>query len=118
MEDFKSETDHLQSTIETIESGIEKESMTGASPKITSWIKTLQGHRGFTPIVHDLEKLKEAIAGKDSNKVYTLLEKLGNETIAAAEKAEGKDTTLVKKLGKTLLNVSKLAKKVAGEAAN
>lgn len=117
MEEIKSETEHLQSTIDVIETGIEKESTTGATPKINSWIKTLQEYKGFTTIVHDLEKLKEAIAAKDSKHIYTLLEKLGNETIAKSEKAEGKDSALIKKLGKSLLNVSKLAKKLAGAEA-
>ena len=105
MQDFKDESEHLQSTIDVIENGIEKESTTGALPKITSWIKTLEGHRGFTPIVHDLEKLKDAIGAKDSSKIFSLLEKLGNETIAAADKAEGKDTDLIKTLGKSLMTI-------------
>ncbi|WP_342644771.1 hypothetical protein [Mucilaginibacter sp. CSA2-8R] len=115
MAEEKSELEHVEKTTEALENSIEKESQTGSTTSINSWIKTLEGKRGYAPIVHNLEKLKEAIADKDGKKVYTLLEKLGEETVAAAEKAEGKDGAAVKKLGQTLLKGAKLVKKLVGE---
>ncbi len=115
MAEEKSELEHLEKTTEALENSIEKESQTGSTSGINSWIKTLEGKRGFAPIVHNLEKLKEAIADKDGKKVYTLLEKLGEATVEAAEKAEGKESAAVKKLGQTLLKGAKLVKKLVGE---
>lgn len=117
MAENKTEAEHLEKTIDALETSIEKESATGSSTGITSWIKTLTEKKGYQTIVHDLEKLKEAVADKDGKKIYTLLEKLGNETVTAAEKAEGKESASIKKLGKTLLKGSKLVKKLAGEEA-
>lgn len=113
----KTEKEHLEKTIEAVEHSIENESGTGSTTHINSWIKTLNEHKGYKTIVHDLEKLKEAIGGKDGKKVYTLLEKLGEETVAAAEKAEGTEAATVKKLGKALLKGAKLVKKLVGEEA-
>lgn len=115
MSEVKSEAEHLEKTIDALENSIEKESATGSSTAITSWIKTLSDHKGYQTIVHDLEKLKAAIADKDGKKVYTLLEKLGNETVKAAEKAEGKESASIKKLGKTLLKGSKFIEKLVGK---
>ena len=115
MAEEKSELEHVEKTTEALENSIEKESQTGSVAGISGWIKTLEGKRGFAPIVHNLEKLKEAIADKDGKKVYTLLEKLGEETVAAAEKAEGTEAKAVKKLGQTLLKGAKLVKKLVGE---
>jgi len=116
MNDQQSELEHVEKTIELVETGIEKESKTGAAPNITSWIKLLKDRRGFAPILHDLEKLKEAMADKDNKKICSLLEKLGNATVEAAEKAENtKDSASIKKLGKGLLKVSKLAGKLTTE---
>lgn len=115
MSETKSEAEHLEKTIDALENSIEKETATGSSASITSWIKTLNEQTGFKTIAHDLEKLKEAIADKDGKKIYTLLEKLGDETVKAAEKAEGKENASIKKLGKSLLKGAKLVKKLAGE---
>lgn len=115
MSEVHAEAEHLEKTLAALENSIEKESATGSSTSITSWIKTLTDHKGFQTIVHDLEKLKAAIADKDGKKIYTLLEKLGEETVKAAEKAEGKESASIKKLGKTLLSGAKLVKKLAGE---
>ena len=67
--------------------------------------------------MNDLEKWKNAIADKDGKKIATLLEKLGDETVKAADKAEGKESASIKKLGKTLLKGSKLVTKLSGEEA-
>lgn len=116
MNDQQSELEHVEKTIGLVETGIEKESKTGAAPNITSWIKLLKDRRGFAPILHDLEKLKEAMADKDNKKICSLLEKLGNATVEAAEKAENtKDSASIKKLGKGLLKVSKLTGKLTTE---
>jgi len=112
MAENKSEAEHLEKTIDALENSIEKESATGSTTSITSWIKTLSEHRGYMPIVHNLEKLKEAVADKDGKKIYTLLEKLGDATVEAAEKAEGKENAAIKKLGKTLLKGSAFVKKL------
>ena len=117
MSETTSELPHIEKTIEALENSIEKESQTGSTTSINSWIKTLSDHTGYKTIVNDLEKLKEAIADKDGKKVYTLLEKLGNETVKAAEKADGKENVGIKKLGKTLLKGSKLIEKLVGKDA-
>lgn len=117
MSEQKSEAEHIDKTIEALENSIEKETATGSSTSITSWIKTLNEHTGFKTIAHDLEKLKEAIADKDGKKIYTLLEKLGEETTKAADKAEGKESASIKKLGKSLIKGAKLVKKLVGEEA-
>ncbi len=114
MSEKESEVQHLDKTIEALENSIEKESATGSSTAITSWIKTLSDQKGFKTIVTDLEKLKEAIADKDGKEICKLLEKLGNETVKAAEKAEGGESTKIKKLGNTLLSGSKMLKKLVG----
>ncbi|QJD95484.1 hypothetical protein HH214_06145 [Mucilaginibacter robiniae] len=115
MAEEKTEAEHLEKTIDAIEHSIENESATGSTTQISTWIKTLSGRRGFAPIVHDLEKLKEAVDHKDGHKIYTLLEKLGEATVEAAEKAEGKEAAAVKKLGKALQKGAKLVKKLVGE---
>ncbi|MFD1257435.1 hypothetical protein ACFQ3S_11560 [Mucilaginibacter terrae] len=115
MSEEKSEAQHLEKTIDALENSIENETATGSSTGINSWIKTLSDHTGFKTIVNDLEKLKEAIADKDGKKIYTLLEKLGDETVKAAEKADGKESASIKKLGKTLLKGSKLIEKLVGK---
>jgi hypothetical protein len=115
MSNEKSEKEHLENTIEVLENSIEKESKTGASPKITSWIKTLNGMDGFKTIVSDLEKLQTAIADKDGNKVATLMEKLGEATVAKAEKSDDKDSASIKKLGKGLIKVAKFIGKSSKE---
>ncbi|RYE21823.1 MAG: hypothetical protein EOP42_25330 [Sphingobacteriaceae bacterium] len=117
MAEQKSEAEHIEKTIDALENSIEKETATGSSTSITSWIKTLNEHTGFKTIANDLEKLKEAIADKDGKKIYTLLEKLGEETVKAADKAEGKESTSIKKLGKSLTKGAKLVKKLVGEEA-
>lgn len=117
MTENKTELEHLEKTIDALETSIEKESETGLSTGINSWIKTLNEKKGFQTIAHDLEKLKDAVAAKEGKKIYTLLEKLGDETVTAAEKAEGKESASIKKLGKTLLKGSKLVKKLVGEEA-
>ncbi|UKT63949.1 hypothetical protein [Pedobacter mucosus] len=111
----KSEQEHLDETIEVLETSIEKESKTGASPKINSWIKTLNEKEGFKTIVNDLEKLKEAIADKDGKKIYTLLEKLGEATVSKAEKAKTGESASIKKLGQALIKGSAFVKKLVGE---
>jgi len=115
MSETNSEEQHIEKTIDALENSIEKESQTGSTASINSWIKTLTDRPGYKTIAHDLEKLKEAIADKDGKKVYTLLEKLGNETVKAAEKAEGKENAAIKKLGKTLLKGSKFIEKLVGK---
>ncbi|WP_294244292.1 hypothetical protein [uncultured Chryseobacterium sp.] len=118
MSEQHAEIEHIEKTIELVETGIENESKTGASPNINSWIKILKDRRGFAPILHDLEKLKDAMADKDSKKICSLLEKLGNATVEAADKAENtKDSASIKKLGKGLLKISKLAEKLTTEKA-
>ncbi len=115
MSEIKSELEHVEKTVDALENSIEKESQTGSTASINSWIKTLSDRPGYKTIANDLEKLKEAIADKDGKKVYTLLEKLGDATVKAAEKAEGKESAAIKKLGKTLLKGSKFIEKLVGK---
>jgi hypothetical protein len=110
----KSQTEHLDSTIEILEEHVKKESTTGVSATITAWIKTLQSHNELKPIAGDLEKLKEAISAKDGKKIVDLLTALGKETTKAAEQAEEPEAKKIGQLGKALSaaakGVSKLVK--------
>jgi hypothetical protein len=104
---------HLDSTIEAIDEHVKKESPTGVTSSISSWIKTLGSHEEFKDIASDLEDLKTALSDKDGQKIAELLAKLGEATTAAAEKAEGKEGSKVKKLGKALTMASKAVAKLA-----
>jgi hypothetical protein len=103
---------NLEKTIEQVEDSIEKKSTTGASTSISSWIKTLSGNEDLKPIADDLEKLKEAISEKDGATIVELLDKIGQETVEAADKAEDDSGKNIKKLGKALVAASKAVKKL------
>jgi hypothetical protein len=103
---------NLEKTIEQVEDSIEKKTTTGASTSITSWIKTLSENKDLKPIADDLEKLKEAISEKDGATIIELLDKIGQETIEAADKAEDDSGKNIKKLGKALVAASKAVKKL------
>ena len=115
MLEIKSEVENVEKTIDALEHSIEKETATGSSSYIASWIKTLHEHKEFKAIADDLEKLKDAVADKDGKMIYTLLQKLGDATVEAAEKAEGKEGESIKKLGKALLKGSKFVEKLVGK---
>lgn len=104
---------HIDSTIETIEEHVKKESLTGIPTSIGSWIKTLNEHKELTGIAGNLEKLKEAIAAKDGKKIVTLMTTLGEETTKAAENAEGNQAKSIHQLGKVLSTAAKAISKFA-----
>ena len=104
---------HIDSTIEALETHVEKKSATGVTSAISTWIKTLGSHEEFKDIATDLEDLKTALSDKDGEKISELLAKLGEATTDAAEKAEGKEGTKVKKLGKALTMASKAVAKLS-----
>jgi hypothetical protein len=110
----KSEAERLDSTLSLLETNVEKQVTSGAPVKISGWIRSLENRKGFKGITGDLEKLKKVITEKDNPRIIALLEKLGDATIAAAEKAANDDTPMVKKLGKALLKTSKVIKTLVG----
>ena len=114
MSDNQKEIELLDKTVEGLESSLEKGTMTGASTSVTSWINRLKDEKGFKTISDDLEKLKEAISNKDGKEICVLLDKLGEATVKAAEKVEGKESTAVKKLGNSLISGSKKLKQLVG----
>ena len=98
---------HIDSTIETLETHVEKESTTGVTSTINSWIKTLSEHKELKGIATDLEKLQDALAKKDGKSITSLLTKLGDETTKAGENAEEGDAKKIKMLGKALTTAAK-----------
>lgn len=104
---------HIDSTIESIEEQVKKESLTGTSNSIGTWMKTLSEHKELKGIAGDLEKLKTAISDKDGKKIVDLMNKLGEETTKAAEQAEGDASKSIKQLGKTLSSAAKAISKIA-----
>jgi uncharacterized membrane protein YvbJ len=104
---------HLNETIEMIEKDVEKKSITGASGAITKWITTLTKYDELKPISTKLEKLKEAIADKDGEKIAELMTSLGEVTTKAAEEAKGDDAKKIKMLGKCLVTAAKAISKFA-----
>lgn len=104
---------HLDSTIKVIEEHVEKGSTSGISATINAWIKALESHYGLKGIATDLEKLKEAIAAKDTKKATDLMTKLGAATVEAAEGANEQEAVTIKKLGKTLTAAAKALAKFA-----
>jgi len=103
---------HLESTVEAIEEHVEKKATTGVTATISSWIKTLDSHDDLKPIAKDLENLKKALADKDGAKIVDLMTKLGEATTEAAESAEGKEATKIKRLGKALTVAAKAIAKL------
>jgi hypothetical protein len=98
----KSQSQHLDSTIESLEKEVDNETTRGAQTSITSWIKTLSEHEELKGIADDLQSLKEAISAGEGKKIVELMTKLGKETTAAAGKAEGAEADKIKKLGSVL----------------
>ena len=103
----KSYDAQIDSTVETIQTHVEKKSGTGLSSTINTWIDVLEDHKEFKTVASNLKKLKEAIDDKDTKKAVTLLETLGEQTTEAASNAEGKESTKIKQLGKALTSASK-----------
>jgi len=103
----------FDSTVKFIEDHVEKKSPTGLKTIINTWIYTLEQHKGFKTISNNLTKLQEALESKDSEKIISLLEKLGEQTTDAASKAEGSEATKIKYLGKALTSASKTIAKFA-----
>ncbi|MCY7291322.1 MAG: hypothetical protein LH615_03985 [Ferruginibacter sp.] len=97
----------IDSTIEKIESHVEKGTPTGVKTVIGTWVKKLSEHEDLSAIGADLEKLQDALEAKDGKKIISLLTSLGEDTTAAAEKAEGKESTKIKALGKALSAAAK-----------
>jgi len=112
----KTQTSHskqLDATIERVEEHVKKESLTGISVSISSWITTLSEYKELEGIASDLEKLKEAISEKDGASIVKLMTKLGEDTTKAAEGAEDGESQKIKMLGKTLSTAAKAISKFA-----
>jgi uncharacterized protein YukE len=97
----------IDSTVKTIEDHVEKKSTSGVAGAINKWIDVLEDHKGLKTIASNLNKLKEAVESKDSEKIVSLLETLGEQTTKAADEAEGAEATKIKHLGKALTTASK-----------
>ena len=109
----ESNVTEIDSTIEKIESHVEKGTPTGVKTVIGGWIKKVSEHKELSKIGGDLEKLQDALEAKDGKKIISLLSSLGEATTDAAEKADGKDATKIKALGKALTTASKTLAKLA-----
>lgn len=105
-------TAHLTSTIKLLEKHVKDQSTTGVANSLGSWIETLKQHKELKGIADDLESLKTAISDKNGQKIASLMEKLGHETVKAAEGAEGAEATKISALGKALLTSSKALSKL------
>ena len=103
----------IDSTIEKIESHVEKGTPSGVKTVISTWIKKVSEVEELSGIGNDLEKLQDALEAKDGKKIIDLLTSLGADTTAAAEKAEGKDGTKIKALGKALTTAAKALGKIS-----
>ncbi|MBC7868417.1 MAG: hypothetical protein H7X88_12850 [Gloeobacteraceae cyanobacterium ES-bin-316] len=108
-----SHSKHLESTIDSIEEHVKKETVTGVSVSISTWIKTLGEYKELKGIASDLEKLKEAISEKDGEAIVKLMTKLGEDTTKAAESAENGESQKIKMLGKALTTAAKAISKIA-----
>lgn len=108
-----SHTQHIESSIETIEEHVKKESLTGVSASINTWIKTLGEYKELKGISSDLEELKEAISEKNGHSIVKLMTKLGEDTTKAAESAEDGESQKIKMLGKALTTAAKAISKIA-----
>lgn len=106
-----SQATHMDATIELIDADVKKESLTGATGAINKWITVLDKHKELKAISGKLEKLKDAIANKDSKKIVDLMTSAGEETIKAAEMAEDDETKKIKMLGKCLVSAAKAISK-------
>lgn len=109
----KSQSQHLDSTIESLQKEVDGETTRGAQTSISGWIKTLSEHKELKGIADDLQSLKEAITAGEGKKIVELMTKLGKETTAAAEKAEGGEGDKIKKLGSVLTASAKAIGKIA-----
>jgi predicted nucleotidyltransferase len=103
----KSYKEQLETTVETINTHVEKKSGTGLTTTINKWIDVLEDHKDLKTIASNLKKLKTAIDDKNVEKAVTLMATLGEQVTDAAEMAEGTEATSIKKLGKALTTGSK-----------
>ena len=108
-----SHSKQLDATIERVDEHVKKESLTGISVSISSWIDTLSEYKELKGIASDLEKLKDAISEKDGASIVKLMTKLGEDTTKAAEGAEDGESQKIKMLGKTLTTAAKAISKFA-----
>jgi hypothetical protein len=99
-------TSSIDSTVESIEQLVEKKSVSGVTPAIDNWIKTLDGNSNLKDIASDLEDLKEAISGKNGKRIVELMTSLGEKTTASAQNAKGDDGKGVRKLGMALTSAA------------
>lgn len=108
-----SHSQHIESSIDMIEEHVKKESLTGVSVSINTWIKTLSEYKELKGIASDLEELKEAISEKNGESIVKLMTKLGEDTTKAAEGAENGESQKIKMLGKALTTAAKAISKIA-----
>jgi len=76
------------------------------------WNETLEDQKSLKTIASNLNKLKEAIESKDTEKTASLLSTLGEQTTKAADDADGSKATNIKHLGNALKTASKVIAKL------
>lgn len=91
-------------TRNALEKGFETLSPEQGVKLIEDWEEQLKDFDGGKGVLKDLSALKKALQAKEPNadKIYQLLEKLGGETVEAAEEAEGGSADQVRELGEQL----------------
>ncbi len=109
---MKSQSEHLDSTIESLEKEVDSETTRGAQTSISGWLKVISEHNDLKGIADDLKSLKEAITAADGKKIAGLMTKLGKETTAAANHAEGGEADKIRKLGSVLTASAKAIMKM------
>lgn len=91
-------------TQNAIEKGLETIPPEKGVALIEDWEAQLKDLDGAQPILKDLGALKKALQAKepDGDKIYELLKKLGQETVEAADQADGSTADKVRDLGEQL----------------
>lgn len=91
-------------TEKALEKGLESLSPEKGVQLIEDWEEQLRDLEGAKPVLKDLGALKKALQAKepDGDKIQELLRKLGQETVEAADQAEGSTADKVRDLGEQL----------------
>ncbi|NJC26382.1 hypothetical protein [Neolewinella antarctica] len=106
---MSNQNDHLNSTIESLNRGLEK-AKPGATRSLTSWVKALKDSKDekLTKLADELQQLHDHL-GKDSidtAQVKKLMTSIGKHTTAAAKTAEGTTAEKISELGKALTDAA------------
>ncbi|PPK85076.1 hypothetical protein CLV84_1967 [Neolewinella xylanilytica] len=105
-----SENAHLDSTIKSLDQGLEK-AKTGATRSINSWVDALgdSEDEDLIQIADELEELGDLLEENDYTpaQLKKALTSLGKKTTAVASQAEGATAEKIKTLGKQLTDAAK-----------